>query len=82
MNKKYIENVVNFLNNTQGEIYDYQIRFMLLQMFDIDINEVELSLKLDSGTWLSLNGDIAWDDSENFINDMIKFKNKIENEVK
>jgi len=77
MKNKYIESVVNFLNNTQGEIYDYQLRFMLLDMFDLDLKESDFNKKVDSGLWNTINEDIACDDSNNFIYDMTRLKNKI-----
>ena len=78
----YCSIVCNFLNNTQGYITENQIRFMLLELFDLDIEESVIEKYLNFDITSKLNSAIAWDDDKNLFKDLQDLSIKIKNDIK
>lgn len=79
---KYCEIVCNFLNNTKGCIEDYEIRFMLLNIFNLDISEKEYKKYITFDLQHKLNNDVELDNGNCFYEDLHTLYAKIKQNIK
>lgn len=76
----YVKIIVNFLNNTQGYIDKVQARFMLLQMFGIDIEEGDFDRIINQNILDDISKSVENDDYKWFVCEMLKLKYIVEKE--